>query len=135
MKLYEKIQKIQKEIGKIEKDKENPYYNSRYFDINQLLAKLMPLAHNHDLIITQPITFIEGRMMLSTVLMSEDEKEVFTIPLPENSDPQKMGSAITYFRRYSLQSLFCLEAEDDDGNSALDDRERKIKEAKDNLEI
>jgi hypothetical protein len=40
--------------------------------------------------------------------------------LPENSDPQKMGSTITYFRRYALQSLFLLQAEDDDGHSAVD---------------
>lgn len=33
-------------------------------------------------------------------------------------DPQKMGSAITYYRRYALQSLFLLRAEDDDANVA-----------------
>ena len=39
-------------------------------------------------------------------------------PLPEVTDAQKAGSAITYFRRYALQSLLALEAEDDDGNTA-----------------
>ena len=41
------------------------------------------------------------------------------INLPEISDPQKLGSAITYFRRYTLQSLLALQAEDDDGNKAI----------------
>jgi len=31
------------------------------------------------------------------------------------TDPQKMGAVITYYRRYALQSLFLLEAEDLDG--------------------
>ena len=38
--------------------------------------------------------------------------------LPNLQDPQKLGSAITYFRRYTLQSLLGLQAEDDDGNKA-----------------
>jgi hypothetical protein len=37
--------------------------------------------------------------------------------LPNLQDPQKLGSAITY-RRYTLQSLLGLQAEDDDGNKA-----------------
>jgi hypothetical protein len=36
--------------------------------------------------------------------------------LPNLQDPQKLGSAITYYRRYTLQSLLGLQAEDDDGN-------------------
>jgi len=38
--------------------------------------------------------------------------------LPEIQDPQKVGSAVTYYRRYTLQSLLSLQAEDDDANSA-----------------
>jgi hypothetical protein len=38
--------------------------------------------------------------------------------LPEINDPQKLGSAITYYRRYTLQSLLALQAEDDDANLA-----------------
>lgn len=34
------------------------------------------------------------------------------------TDPQKMGSGITYAKRYGLQSAFGLPSEDDDGNSA-----------------
>jgi hypothetical protein len=36
----------------------------------------------------------------------------------DNTDPQKMGSGITYAKRYGLQSVFGLPSEDDDGNSA-----------------
>ena len=38
--------------------------------------------------------------------------------LPPLTDPQKIGSAITYYRRYTLQSLLGIQAEDDDANKA-----------------
>ena len=41
-----------------------------------------------------------------------------SIKLPELNDMQKLGSAITYARRYTLGSLLAMAAEDDDGNSA-----------------
>jgi hypothetical protein len=40
------------------------------------------------------------------------------IKLPDLNDPQKLGSAVTYYRRYTLQSLLSLQAEDDDANTA-----------------
>ena len=46
------------------------------------------------------------------------------IDLPTINDPQKLGSAITYYRRYTLQSLLGLLAQDDDGNGAV----KQIKE-------
>ena len=42
-----------------------------------------------------------------------------SLTLPEMTDPQKVGSAVTYYRRYTLTSLLALQSEeDDDGNSA-----------------
>ena len=41
-------------------------------------------------------------------------------PLPHLTDPQKLGSAITYGRRYSLKSLLSLQDEDDDAEAATD---------------
>ena len=41
-----------------------------------------------------------------------------SLELPPLTDPQKIGSAITYYRRYTLQSLLGIQAEDDDANKA-----------------
>ena len=46
--------------------------------------------------------------------------------LSTQSDPQKLGSEITYYRRYTLQSLLALQAEDDDGNKAVSADNEKI---------
>jgi hypothetical protein len=52
-------------------------------------------------------------------VISDGENSIESgVKLPEINDPQKLGSAITYFRRYTLQSLLSLQAEDDDGNMA-----------------
>ncbi len=122
----DKIRKIQQEIGKMQKDQKVEFGKTKYkfFNIEQLLDKLNPLLDKYHLMIVQPLDNVEGgRPALTTAVMDlvdGDEKIVIkkTIPLPDIQDPQKMGSAITYYRRYALQSLFMLQTEDDDGRSA-----------------
>lgn len=118
MSLAEKIRNVQSKIKPIVKDATNPFFKSKYFDINGILAELKPLLVAEGITVLQPLTTQNEKLALQTIVISEDEKLEFICPLPENPDPQKMGSAITYFRRYSLQSLFLLEAEDDDAQSA-----------------
>ena len=115
----QKLLKSQKEIGPIKKDSENPFFKSTYFDINAILAVVKPVLNNNGLILTQALTTLEGgKMGLKTCISSPDDSVgmVETLPLPECTDSQKFGSAVTYFRRYALQSMLALEAEDDDGN-------------------
>lgn len=115
----DKILKIQTEIGKLSKDKENPFFKSSYFDINQILEQLLPLLDKHGIVVMQPLSNVDGKPALKTNVYHADKNEPFiseTIILPESNDPQKMGSAITYYRRYALQSLFLLQAEDTDGD-------------------
>ena len=128
----DKILKIQSEIGVLAKDKENPFFHSNYLDINSLLEQLLPLLKKHELTVIQPLSNIDGKPALKTIILettyatssaSANSRSIKilveeTIPLPDLQDPQKMGSAITYYRRYALQSLFLLRAEDDDANSS-----------------
>lgn len=117
----EKILKLQGEIGVLSKTETNPFFKSKYMDINGLLAQLQPLLEKYKLTVIQPLSNIDGKPALTTIIFDvENNKELYasSIPLPDIQDPQKIGSAITYFRRYSLQSLFLLQAEDDDGNSS-----------------
>lgn len=119
-KIYAKLLEVQKEIGTIKKYSVNPNFKNRYFDINTLLAEVKPVLNKHGLVLTQALAEINGRLAIKTAITNtEDLEEISSIaPLPECADAQKYGSAITYFRRYSLQSLLALEAEDDDANLA-----------------
>lgn len=120
--IHTKLLEIQKEVGAIKKDKDNPYFKSKYVDINGLLAVIKPILNKHGLLVLQGLSAVEGRLGLNTTIVEVEsgEKIQYLCPLPEVADAQKAGSAITYFRRYSLQSLLALEAEDDDGNVASD---------------
>lgn len=111
---------IQQEVKKIKKGETNPYFKSKYFDINQLITDLKPLLSKYKLLALQPLTNVDGKMALQTTIVDTESAEEISniVTLTDNTDPQKMGSAITYFRRYALQSLFFLQAEDDDANKA-----------------
>lgn len=121
----DKIAKIQREIGKMQKDHKVEFGKTKYayFNIEQLLDKLIPLLEKYELIITQPLSSVNGRPALKTIVYDNGEIIINeAVALPDIDDPQKMGSAVTYFRRYALQSLFMLQTEDDDGRSAKADK-------------
>jgi len=115
--IHQKIALIQSEIGAISKDTTNPFYKSKYFDINSLIGQLHPLLEKYNLVLLQPIA---DNKVNSIICDTVNKEEIHSsLDLPTNLDPQKLGSAITYFRRYTLQSLLALQAEDDDGNKAI----------------
>lgn len=120
MTLQEKILALQGEVGAIAKDSKNPFYKSAYFDINKLVEVLKPLLQKHKIIIIQPTRVIDGKNVLETQIIDTESEQFMnsSIVIPDNIEPQKMGSAITYLRRYTLQSLLFLQAEDDDANVA-----------------
>ena len=112
--LHQKLFNLQQEIGTISKDAKNPFYKSKYFDINSLIGQLQPLLKENRLLLLQPIY---GDSVETTIrCIDTDQSVISNLKLPEISDPQKIGSAISYYRRYTLASLLGLQAVDDDGN-------------------
>lgn len=117
LELLKKIGTVKREVGKIVKDKENPFFKSSYTDVNSLLEQLEPLLEKQELLLIQPI---RGNQVSSEIVDLKTGQAISSaLTLPEITDPQKIGSAITYYRRYTLTSLLALQSEeDDDGNSA-----------------
>ena len=114
--IYQKIIKVQEEVGTISKDSENPFFKSKFFDINKLVEVVKPVLSKNGLVLLQPIK--DGKQY-SIIVDSETTASVESeLLLPNISDPQKLGSAVTYYRRYTLQSLLGLQAEDDDANAS-----------------
>ena len=130
--MYQKLADAKAEIGAISKDSTNPFFKSKYFDINNLLSHVEPILHKHGLLLLQPID--AGNV--NTIITDVDSREMINseIPLPELNDPQKLGSAITYYRRYTLASLLALQAEDDDANS-VKPKPTKQTSVKDSMEL
>jgi len=110
------LSKVKKEVGTLSKTETNPFFKSKYFDINSLIQQVEPLLEKNGLILLQPI--LNGVVTSEIYHVETAQKVSSEINLGNITDPQKLGSAITYYRRYTLQSLLGLQAEDDDGNKA-----------------
>lgn len=122
----DKLLEFQKKVGAITKDETNPFFKSKYFDINGLIENIKPILNELGLVLVQPLRMsTEGKNVLTTFLMDGETNLLESaILLPDNIDPQKMGSAITYYRRYAIQSMLLLQAEDDDANNATNSQSK-----------
>lgn len=114
--LYIKLWKAKQEIGKVTKGSNNPFFKSKYADLNALLEATEPILLKHGLIVLQPV--INGSVCTQIIDVDSGDKVESSLTLPIISDPQKLIASITYYRRGSLQSLLSLQAIDDDGNTA-----------------
>lgn len=116
--IYAKLLKVKSEIGTLTKKADNPFFKSKYLDLSDLLEAVEPVLEKHGLLLLQPISDGYVHTIIEDVDGKESDWVKSSIQLPTINDPQKLGSAITYFRRYTLQSLLALQAVDDDGNTA-----------------
>lgn len=124
--------KAKTEINPIVKKSENPFFKSKYSDINDLLAEVDPILHKNGLLLVQPI--LDGKATTQIWHVESGEMIESQMELPNITDPQKMGSAVTYFRRYTLVTILSLQSLDDDGEQMREDLERLRQRASDLLD-
>lgn len=113
------------EIDAATKTAENPAFKaggkvSRYADLTAIIDAIKPPLIRHGLFITQRCHPDPDGVSVETVLHhAKGEKESLgTLYVPANKkDPQGFGSALTYARRYAMQTAFVVPTEDDDGNA------------------
>jgi hypothetical protein len=110
----------QKEISNASKDAKNPHFRSSYASLGSVIEAVKEPCNKHGIVILQTLSEGTSGLHLSTRAIHSSgqwiEDTAFS-PLPK-ADPQGVGSATTYLRRYSLAALFCITQEDDDGNAA-----------------
>lgn len=95
----------------------------KYLNLATLLKNIKPIFEKHGLSFTQKVTFDgtgEGRQILGTVetIIFDDASQMTVCEYPFfiTGDPQQVGSAITYARRYSLTTVLGIFPDkDDDG--------------------
>jgi hypothetical protein len=126
-----------KEVGKIKKNANNPFFKSKYAELSDIQEEIADPLINNGLIITQ---WPDGENTLTTRLIHRSGEwmqssfDIHTIPeyLKEKDrdgtvawrsedwfvSPQAQGSAITYARRYAICAILNLSVVDDDGNEA-----------------
>lgn len=115
--------KCQSELTAAKKRSENPFFKSSYADLSEIWdAARKPLADN-GLSVVQTMDGSNGDVVIVTTLLHNSGQWIRgRLPIhPVKNDPQAVGSAITYGRRYSLSAIIGLVTEaDDDGESAMD---------------
>lgn len=119
--IYTGLAKVKEELGSIVKSANNPYFKSKYADLNTHLEAVEPLLHKNGMILLQPIQIIDGVNTVSSIIIDtkSGQKISSSMRLIGEADMQKAGSAVTYARRYTLGALLSMRAEDDDGESAV----------------
>lgn len=117
-KLAEALAKAQGQIENAKKKSANPFFKSRYADLAECLISVkMPLKENGLSFVQCP--GFDGKAVSVTTTLLHTSGEWISSELklaPTKTDPQSVGSAITYARRYSLCAMVGLSQEDDDGN-------------------
>lgn len=111
----------QKEMGNAVKDSKNPFFKSSYADLNAVREAVLPACNANGISVLQLTVFLEGRKFVQTMALHESGEYISAITeilSVKETDAQAQGSGISYARRYGLQALFNIGAEDDDGNSA-----------------
>jgi hypothetical protein len=120
----------QKEMSNATKDSNNPFFKSKYADLNSIREACLPALNKHCIAVLQPIVQVDGKNYVKTLLLHEsgESMECLTeIIFTKQNDAQAQGSGITYARRYGLQSMVNIGAEDDDGNKASEPAKTKGK--------
>ena len=138
MKTSEQIDKIapallaaQKEIGNASKDAKNPHFRSSYASLGSVIEAVKEPLNKQGIAIIQSLSYGSvvddksnntnggGLFLRSRLLHTSGQwiEDCAYSPLAK-ADPQGVGSATTYLRRYSLAALLSITQEDDDGNAA-----------------
>jgi len=116
--LSKALAKFHSEMGKVSKDAKNPFYKNKYASLSNIIeAVTKPLNDNGLSIVQMPCN--EGLTTMLIHTSGEWISSTSSTPVKDQTDPQKLGSAITYARRYALGAVLSLNIdEDDDGQKA-----------------
>jgi hypothetical protein len=107
-------------VSKISKDAKNPFFKSNYASLSNIQDAISKPLAECGLAYSQSPTGVNG---LCTILIHAESGEYlmdsYTMPVSKPNDPQAVGSAITYAKRYALAGILGLNIDDDDdGNKA-----------------
>ena len=119
------LNKAQAEMSGAKKGANNPFFKSKYADMNSVVDAVRIPFCNNGLSYSQFPIMQDNKVGVETILMHESGEwmsDILVLPMVKQ-DPQAAGSAITYAKRYALQSIAGIPSEDDDGNAASNQKQ------------
>jgi hypothetical protein len=121
-KIIPALMTVKGKLQAVTKGANNPFFKSKYADLNTYLDEVEPLLAENELVLFQPVRVadITGANIVASIIMHKSGQFISSEMnvAAGNLDAQKLGAAVTYFRRYTLGALLAMKAEDDDGNTA-----------------
>jgi hypothetical protein len=123
------LAKAQAEMEGAVKDAANPFFKSKYADLASVRAACVPFLSKHGLAVVQSPSisltteFGAGVTVETRLIHASGQWMAGTLSCAmKDASPQSVGSAITYLRRYALQSFAGVAPEDDDAEAAQGSR-------------
>lgn len=110
---------FQADLPKVELDADNPHFKSKFTSLSHLSSVVLPLLSKHGIAFSATPQVTENGFVMEAHLLHESgERLSASFPIIDTL-PQKVGSAVTYYRRYALAALTGVVADlDDDGHAA-----------------
>jgi len=114
------LSKAQSSVLKAKEDSKNPFFKSKYANLESVWDACRDSLTSNGIAVFQTIDHEDNKMILVTVLAHSSGQWIKSFsPIPNiKQDPQSIGSAITYMRRYSLAAIVGVATSDDDGEEA-----------------
>lgn len=131
------LAKCQGELQPAIKDSKNPFFKSKYADLNSVWSVCREPLSKYGLSVIQTMDKEDGALILITTLAHSSGQWIRSrTPIPLlKQDPQAMGSSITYIRRYSLSAIVGVSTdEDDDGEKAMNRNSKKNEVVQEEIE-
>jgi ERF superfamily len=113
--------KAQSEMSNPIKGSTNPFFKSKYADLNSIREAVIPVLNANGISVLQPTFTVDSKNFVKTILLHESGEfleSLTEILFAKQNDAQAQGSGISYARRYALQSFVCIGADDDDAQKA-----------------
>lgn len=101
-------------------DSDNPFFKSKYADLESVWTAIKKPLHENELAVLQPQGYQGAEFGIFTILIHSSGEFIlgFTPVKAKDATAQSMGSGISYARRYALASMLGVYQVDDDGNHA-----------------
>ena len=100
-------------MGKVGKDAVNPHFKNKYASLSNIIEATTPHLNAVGLSIIQ----LPCESGLETMLLHTSGEYISSVsltPCKDASNPQALGSALTYARRYALGAVLSLNIDEDD---------------------
>lgn len=121
-KVLPKLAAALKVLGTVKKSSDNPFFRSKYANLNDHITVVEEALEKQGLILLQPVSRDERGSYVESIVVEPESGQFVSSQMDlvlSKQNMQDAGSAVTYARRYTLGALLSMQALDDDGEASV----------------